>query len=191
MSRLIRDGRIGWGTRSIRLGLGAMATELLDRDGGIVRKGRVSPALKAAITLIVHEGLTVREAAGRTGYQYESLAKAMLKPHVRAFRDGVKRAWMESRVEKAWLTVANLADESLSDDVRLKAAKTFLDAAGELTPDGGDKAGTARQLIQIVTQSVNLGQHPPMERLPGVIEAPAYRVIPSDRQTPDESDGLE
>jgi len=145
--------------------------------------------MRAAITFIVHEGLTVREAAARTDYRYESLAKALLKPHVRAFKDSVKRAWMDSMTERAWLTVANLAENSLSDDVRLKAAKTFLDAAGELTPDGGDKTGTARQLIQIVTQSVNLGQQPPSERLPGVIEAPAYRVIPSDRQTLDESDG--
>ncbi len=168
-----------------------MGEALVDRSGNVIRKGRVSPALRTAITLIVQEGLTIPEAAQRTGYRYESLLLALRKPHVRAVKDGVKRAWMESQVEKAWLTVADLAGNSLSDDVRLKAAKTFLDAAGELTPDGGDKAGTARQLIQIVTQSVNLGQHPPSERLPGVIEAPAYRVIPSDHQTPDESDGLE
>jgi hypothetical protein len=139
--------------------------------------------------LIVQEGLTIPEAAKRTGYRYESLLLALRKPHVRAAKDSVKRAWMESRTEKAWLTVADLADNAASEDVRLKAAKTFLDAAGELTPDGGDKAGTARQLIQIVTQSVNMGGQPPSERLPGVIEAPAYRVIPHDRQTPDESDG--
>ena len=168
-----------------------MAEPLVDRAGNVIRRGRVSPALRSAITLIVTDGLTVRQAAERSGYKYESLLIAMRKPHVRAFRDGVKRAWMESRTEKAWLTVADLADNAASEDVRLKAAKTFLDAAGELTPDGGDKAGTARQLIQIVTNSVNLGQHPPSERLPGVIEAPAYRVIPHDRQTPDESDGSE
>ncbi len=168
-----------------------MTEPMVDRAGNVIRKGRISPALRSAIQLIVSDGLTVAEAAGRTGYTTHSLTQALKKPHVRACRDGVKRAWIESRTEKAWLTVADLADNAASEDVRLKAAKTFLDAAGELTPDGGDKAGTARQLIQIVTQSVNLGQHPPSERLPGVIEAPAYRVIPHDRQTPDESDGLE
>ena len=165
-----------------------MAEPLVTRSGEVIRKGRISPALRSALTLIVQEGITIPEAAKRTGYRYESLLLALRKPHVRAAKESVKRAWMESQVEKAWLTVAKLADESTSDDIRLKAAKTFLDAAGELTPDGGDKAGTARQLIQIVTNSVNLGQHPPSERLPGVIEAPAYRVIPSSRQTPDESD---
>jgi hypothetical protein len=155
---------------------------LVTREGETIRKGRISPALRTALTLIVHEGLTVNEAAKRTGYQGESLAKALLKPHVRAFKADVKRAWLASRTEKAWLTVAELADNSASDDIRLKASKLFLDAAGELTPD--DKGGAGpRQLIQIITRSVQMAGQPLGQRLPGVVEPLAGQYIdvtPSD-----------
>lgn len=114
-----------------------MGEPLVTRSGEVIRKGRISPALRSAIHLIVSDGLTVAEAAMRTGYTTHSLTQALKKPHVRALRDSVKRAWIESRTEKAWLTVADLADNAASEDVRLKAAKTFLDAAGELTPDAG------------------------------------------------------
>jgi len=155
---------------------------LVTRDGKPIGKGRISPALRTAVTLIVHDGLTVNEAAKRTGYQWESLAKALLKPHVRAFKADVKRAWLASRTEKAWLTVAELADNSASDDIRLKASKLFLDAAGELTPADQGGAGP-RQLIQIITKSVNMGGQPPSQRLPGVVEPLAGQwldVTPSD-----------
>ena len=49
--------------------------DMTTRDGQPIRKGRISPALRSAIILIVHEALTVAEAAKRTGYQTESLAK--------------------------------------------------------------------------------------------------------------------
>lgn len=148
--------------------------DLAARDGSPVRKGRVSPALRTAITLIVHEGLTVADAAKRTGYATESLAKALMKPHVKAFRADVKRAWLASKTERAWLTVADLAEQGNSEDVRLKAAKVFIEA------DAAARAAMpeqARQLVQIVTQNVNLNGQLTASQLPGVVEAEAYQPV--------------
>jgi hypothetical protein len=165
-----------------------MTSGLVNRDGESIQKGRISPALRTAVTLIVHEGLTVKEAAERTGYQWESLSKALLKPHVKAMRTAVKRAWLTSKTEKAWLTVAELAEGSASDDIRLKASKIFLEQAGELNPEGVDSAKTARTLINIVLGAAPQVGQPTPSRLPGVIEAPHYRDISPRRPTIDELD---
>lgn len=149
-------------------------------DGESIRKGRVSPALKTAIMLIVHEGLTVADAAKRTGYKTESLAKALIKPHVKAYRASVKHAWLASQTERAWLTVSDLALQANSEDVRLKAAKVFIDAdaaARQAMPE------QARQLVQIVTNTVQIGGQPTEGQLSGVIEAAPFQVLahqPSD-----------
>lgn len=145
--------------------------DLVARDGEPVRKGRISPALRTAIVLIVHEGLTVADAAKRTGYQTESLAKALMKPHVKAYRSSVKRAWLASETEQAWLTASRLARSANSEDVQLKAARIFIDAdeaARNAMP------AEARQLVQIVTHNVNLGANLPVSQLSGVIESPAW-----------------
>jgi hypothetical protein len=167
-----------------------MTGELLAKDGSIVRKGRISPALRTAITLIVHEGLTVADAAKRTGYATESLAKALLKPHVRAFRADVKRAWLASETERAYLVAAGLVRAANSEDVQLKAARIFIDMdqdAARAMPDA------ARQLVQIVTQNVNLTGNLTHSQVSGVIEAEAYQIpsLPSSDSWPvgrDESD---
>jgi hypothetical protein len=146
--------------------------------------------LRTAITLIVHEGLTVADAAKRTGYATESLSKALIKPHVKAFRSSVKRAWLASQTERAWLTVSDLALQANSEDVRLKAAKVFIEAdqaARNAMPE------QARQLVQIVTQNVNLTGHLTASQMPGVIESPPYTPLPpypsnSDAVGCDESD---
>lgn len=146
--------------------------DLAARDGSQVRKGRVSPALRTAITLIVHEGLTVADAAKRTGYQTESLAKALMKPHVKALRSDVKRAWLASKTERAWLTVADLAESGNSEDVRLKAAKVFIEA------DAAARAAMpeqARQLVQIVANTVTVGGQLTNGQASGVIEALPYQ----------------
>ena len=151
--------------------------DLVARDGEPVRKGRVSPALRTAITLIVHEGLTVADAAKRTGYATESLSKALMKPHVKAFRLSVKRAWLASQTERAWLTVSDLALQANSEDVRLKAAKVFIEA---------DEAARAtmpadvRQLVQIVTQNVTMTGNLTASQMPGVIEALPYQPLQPD-----------
>ncbi len=166
-------------------------TDLVRRDGTPIRKGRISPALKTAVTLIVHEGLTVAEAAKRTGYQTESLSKALLKPHVRAFKADVKRAWLESKTEKAYLTVATLAESASSEDVQLKAARLLIDmdqAANAAMPE------RARQVVQIVTQNVNLGGQLIPNQSSGVLEAVPYQALDHDASNPrgvgyDENEG--
>lgn len=157
---------------------------MVDKDGNRVTKGRVRPALHTAIRLIVEDGLSQAEAAKRVGMKGPSLTIALHKPHVKAVMADVKRAWLDSQTSKAWLQVAKLAENAVSEDVRLKASRTFLDAAGELTPADQGGAGP-RQLIQIVTRAVQIGGQPPPQRLPGVIEAPPYQVIehePSDSE---------
>lgn len=149
------------------------APQLTDKDGAEIRKGRVSPALRTAIVLLVEEGLTIPEAAQRIGYKGESLAKALAKPHVRALRADVKAAWMTNQTSRAWLTVAGLASGAQSEDVRLKACRTILEAAGELGRAEDDARGAARTLINII-QSAEVTA--PTESRPGVIEIRAARA---------------
>jgi hypothetical protein len=116
------------------------------------QKGRIRPALSTAIQLIVTEGLTISDAAQRVGMARESLSRALIKPHVRALREAVKRAWLSSETDKAWLTVAALASGANSEDVKLKAAKVILEAAGELGGPSADAISGARSLVNIVIQ---------------------------------------
>jgi len=145
-----------------------MTSELVNRDGEEVRKGRISPALRTAITLIVSEGLTVADAALRTGYKAHSLTQALKKPHVKAFRASVKRAWIASETEQAWLTMTDLARRAASEDARFKAAKYLIDidvqARNALPTD-------TRQLVQIVTQNVTMTGNLTASQMPGVIES--------------------
>jgi hypothetical protein len=122
-----------------------------------------------------------------------SLNVAMKKPHVRAFLSSVKHAWLESRTSKAWLNVAQLADSACSEDVRLKANRVFLEAAGELGAKGADPNATARTLVQIVVNAAQGMGHLPASQMPGVIESPPYQPLqpyPSNSDTVgcDESD---
>lgn len=141
-------------------------------------KGRIRPALATAIRLIVEEGHTQADAAQAVGMNPVSLSLALKKPHVKALRDGVKRAWLDNKTGKAWLTVAALAENAASEDVRLKAAKLFLEAAGELER-AGDRDTGPRSLVQIV-------MHHPAElttvggNQSGVIEIIRNPVRPSD-----------
>jgi hypothetical protein len=156
-----------------------MSGELVTKGGQRVVKGRVSPALRTALTLIVEQGLTQGEAAQRVGMKGPSLTIALRKPHVRAAKEAVKRAWLASRTDKAWLTMAQLADGAASEDVRHKSAKVFLDAAGELgSVAAGD--GGPRQLVQIVLHNALQAGQPIAHRLPGIIEQQAPQRMRPD-----------
>jgi hypothetical protein len=143
--------------------------QLVDRAGKALAKGRIAPALRSAIKLIVEEGYTIADAAKAVGYQTHSLTQALHKPHVRALRASVAAAWRASETEAAWHIVSGLAKGSPSDDVRLKAARTVLEAAGELRPKA-DEPGLSRTLINIVLSGGRVDAE--AGRLPGVIEAP-------------------
>lgn len=148
------------------------------------RRGQIRPALQAAIEAIVECGLTQREAADLVGMQAVSLNMALQKPHVKAFMADVKRAWMESATSQAWQTVSHLMRNGKSEDVKLKAARTVLEAAGEL---GGDRDGgsdKAKTLINIVLNAP--GQVAPTPSS-GVIEAPFRDITPRQNRAQDVS----
>lgn len=158
------------------------APSMVGKDGLPVTRGRIRPALDTAIRLIEEEGYTIADAAKAVGYRTHSLTQALHKPHVRAFRASVKHAWRQGQTAKAWLTVADLASSAMSEDVRLKAAKVFIDAdeaARATMPD------QARQLVQIVTQNVNIGRHLTSDQVPGVIEAKPYQPLIGNASNPD------
>lgn len=148
---------------------------MVDKAGKTIRRKQIRPALVTAIKLIVEEGYSVRDAAISVGYQFHSLEQALVKPHVKAFRAGVKRAWLEGRTQKAWLNIAELADGAKSEDVKMKANKVFLEAAGELgQTDRGDARPTT--LIQIVAQAGSTVAVPTS----GLIEPPDDDALEAD-----------
>lgn len=120
------------------------------------------------------------DAAKRAGMAVHSMQVALRKPHVRAFLASVKHAWMESRTSKAWLNVASLADSACSEDVRLKANRVFLEAAGELGGPAADPNATARTLVQIVINAAQNAGHLPASQMSGVIEAEPYQPVLPD-----------
>lgn len=141
------------------------------------RAPQIRPLLQDAVRLIVTEGLSQGDAARRVGMKPHSLYVALRKPHVRAFMTHVRDAWLDSRTSKAWLNIADLADGACSEDVRLKANRTFLEAAGELGFKGKDAENAARTLVQIVVNSAPQQQQPTEGQLSGVIEAAPFQVL--------------
>lgn len=155
---------------------------------------QVRPALREAIRLYVTEGLSKPDAAVRAGMTLHGLLAALRKPHVRVFESSVKRAWMESRTSKAWLNIAELADRACSEDVRLKANRVFLEAAGELGGKGDEGANLAKTLVQIIVNQGQNNAHLPVSQMTGVVESPAWSppvALPSNSQPVgrDESEG--
>lgn len=144
------------------------------------RAPQIRPRLQEACTLIVSEGLSIADAARRSGMTPHSLQVALKKPHVRTFLSSVKHAWLESRTSKAWLNVAQLADSACSEDVRLKANRVFLEAAGELGAKGADPNATARTLVQIVVNAAQGMGNLSASQMPGVIESPPYKPLQPD-----------
>ncbi len=153
------------------------STDLVTKDGLPVTKGRIRPALDTAIRLIEEQGFTIADAAKSVGYRTHSLVQALHKPHVRAHRADVKRAWRESETAAAWHVMAKLARGACSEDVQHKSAKFIIDKAEEAaarTPEA------SRQLVQIIAQTVQLGTQLTDGQLSGVIEAQPWQAIADD-----------
>jgi hypothetical protein len=151
--------------------------QLAQETAAKARTLQIRPALREAIRLYVTEGLSKPDAALRAGMTLHGLLAALKKPHVRVFESSVKAAWMDSRTSKAWLNIAELADKACSEDVRLKANRVFLEAAGELGGPASDPNATARTLVQIVINAAHQAGHLPADQMSGVIESSPYRVI--------------
>ena len=153
------------------------APMLVDKNGKPVPRGRIRPALDTAIRLIEEQGYTIADAAKAVDYRTHSLVQALHKPHVRAFRADVKRAWRESETSRAWVTMAKLAQHAGSEDVQFKSAKFLIEmseAAENRMPE------QARQLVQIVAQNVNLTGQLTHSQTPGVFEAKPYQPLIAD-----------
>ena len=157
-----------------------MDRDLVTKDGKGIVRGRIRPALRTAIRLMVEDGMSQADAAKSVGYNQVSLSVALRKPHVKVVVEAVKRAWLGNETGKAWRTVADLANGAASEDVRLKAAKVFLDAAGELDGSNGEGRGKPAGLVQIVINHAPPGGQPIGQRLPGVIEAQPIQRIRHD-----------
>ncbi len=147
--------------------------ELVNRDGEPIRKGRISPALRTAIVLIVTEGLTVADAAIRTGYKPHSLTQALKKPHVKAFRASVKSAHLRSETDAAYAELCKMARFAASEDVRLKAIKVLIDIDQQASAAMPERAN---QTIQIIAQHVNLPANLGNNQMAGVIEAQPFQL---------------
>lgn len=124
-----------------------------------------------ALTLMVERGLKISDAAEEAGMQYESLRLALKRPHVREALADAKRAWLESETFVAWNTVASLQRNAASEDVKLKAARVFIGAAGELEPNQGRGSVAGGVFVQIITPAPS-APLPVSDR--GVFESPAF-----------------
>lgn len=139
------------------------------------RKPQIRPALRDALALIVTEGRSISEAAQTVGMARESLSRALKRPAVIAAKADVTCAWRASRTEKAVLTIADLAVNATSEDVRLKASRTWLELVGELGPIRRDTAPPAGQTIQILVNTGGTGgTGAAMPDGSGVFELPPY-----------------
>jgi len=142
------------------------------------QSGQIRPRLARAIEAIVHTGASITKAAEEAGLRRESLQKALKKPHVRAHLASVKRAFLDSETFVAWGVVVELARSAASEDVRLKAARTILESAGELGGGGRDEGPRGIQGVQIIVTSSAPEGSARVVSANGVYEAPAYSPAP-------------
>ena len=129
--------------------------------------------MRAALAAYVLEARSIAEAARLAGIQAETLQKALRKPHIRDEVLRLKRARLDGLTEKAWLTVADLASSAVSEDVKLKACRLIMEAAGDIWHGRRDDAPRASAGVMIV-----IGHGDERRKIAissgGVIESPPY-----------------
>ncbi len=91
------------------------------------------------------------------------------------------RAHLNGKTPKAWNVVHKLMEEAASEDVQLKAARTHLEAFGQISGLGAGTSQTPQPLIQIVFSQAAVSGEAYMPR-PGVIEAPPLDYHPGPGQ---------
>lgn len=138
-------------------------------------KPHIRARLRDAIAVYVSEGLSIADSARRAGMTPHGLQVALKKPHVAAYVASVKREWMANRTSKSWTNIADLADNASSEDVRLKANRVFLEAAGELGGNANDAASMAKTLVQIIVNQGRDAAQLPDGQMRGVIESQPWR----------------
>jgi hypothetical protein len=90
-------------------------------------KTRISPQLREAIRLMVHEGRKRPEAADAVGLKDDSLYRALLRPEVLSLKSDILRAFMNSEAERSFVRTVGLAETAVSEHVKLAANKVIMD----------------------------------------------------------------
>lgn len=138
-----------------------------------VRSPQIRPRLRVALDALVNEGLTIGEAAERSGMAYEAVRVAIHKPHVQAAIASLKRQRLGLESLRSFSQVVKLRDGAQSERVQLDACKVILSAAGDLEPERqhGPSGGA---VIQIVINAAH--QEAPLVRTSpsGVVESPPF-----------------
>lgn len=133
------------------------------------QKTRIAPRLNDAITAIVTEGLSVKDAAIRTGYNPSALAIALKRPHVIARKRDIVATFLQSGADLCRKTLLDIVKTSKSDGARIEAIKTFLTLTGDL---GGDKATTNNLNGDVI---INYLPAPSRDDLPTITIQPVTR----------------
>lgn len=146
------------------------------------QKTRIAPRLNDAITAIVTEGLSVKDAAIRTGYNPSALAIALKRPHVIARKRDIVATFLQSGADLCKKTLLDIVRESKSDGARIEAIKTFLTLTGDL---GGDKATTNNLNGDVI---INYLPAPSRDELPVITVQPVARNTLSVLENDDQAD---
>lgn len=95
-------------------------------------KGRIAPAIRAAIKLRLEEGLTIKEASARAGISEAGWYLAMQRPHVAAAYEAAEVQFIQTveRRRKQYMArdievAAELMERGKSEQVRMRAVEFF------------------------------------------------------------------
>lgn len=87
------------------------------------RKLRISARVKDALSLMVYEGKSRKEAANTAGITDHGLYQALSRPHVKAYRNKLLADLRDSAAARSVARVDRLADTAQSEHVKLEANK--------------------------------------------------------------------
>jgi hypothetical protein len=94
------------------------------------RKERISAAARALVSYMVNDGDSRSQAAARAGISDHWAYQLLRKPSVRGLRNEMLGSLRESEAARSIARAANLADNSISDHVRLDATKWLAEIEG-------------------------------------------------------------
>jgi transposase-like protein len=130
---------------------------------------RPNSKLSQALEMVLLEGSTIEKAAKATGYKPHMVSKAIEKAGETGQGADVLRAWIAAGSARTRQEILRLATSAKSEDVRLRAARTWQEMHGDLKPDKSTASGQGQTLIQI-----NIGSRgdaaKPREIRPGVVQ---------------------
>lgn len=137
--------------------------------------------LRTALQILVSTGCTQKEAAAQAGMSENGLSLALQRVPVKEELARISRLRLELETARSWHRVFDLRDNAASEEVKLKATRTHLEAVGELSDAGsGRNAGNSAPLIQVIVNPAYASIQPGPERLPGVVERPAIDITPRE-----------